>query len=83
MLSICWNRTFYIGKYNWKRINYPLRNDDRKEFEKNNPTIALNILYIGNQNFYTDIEKNILPTFQNTTQRFKNKLFSNNSNFEG
>ena len=36
----------FINKYNWKGINYPLKIDDSKTFEKNNPIIALNILYI-------------------------------------
>ena len=35
----------FINKYNWKGINYPSKIDDWKMFEKNNPTIALNILY--------------------------------------
>ena len=34
-----------MNKYNWNRINYPSKLDDWKTFEKNNPTIALNILY--------------------------------------
>ena len=36
----------FINKYNWKGINYTSKIDDRETFEKNNPTIALNILYI-------------------------------------
>ena len=35
----------FINKYNWKGINYPSKIDDWKTFEKNNPTISLNILY--------------------------------------
>ena len=35
-----------INKYKWKGINYPSKIDDWKTFEKNNPIIALNILYI-------------------------------------
>ena len=35
----------FINRYNWKGINYPSKIDDWKTFEKNNPTIALNILY--------------------------------------
>ena len=46
----------FINKYNWEGINYPSKIDDWKKFEKNNPTIALNILYIK--------EKEILPGFQ-------------------
>ena len=36
----------FINKYYWKGINYPEKIDDWKTFEKNNPTIALNIFYI-------------------------------------
>ena len=36
----------FINKYNWKGINYPSKIDNWKMFEKNNPTIALNILHI-------------------------------------
>ena len=35
----------FINKYNWEGINYPSKIDDWKTFEKNNLTIALNILY--------------------------------------
>ena len=44
-----------LNKYNWKGRNYPTKIDDWKTFEKNNPTIALNILYIK--------EKGILPAY--------------------
>ena len=36
----------FINKYDWKGINYPSKMDDWKTFEKINPAIALNILYI-------------------------------------
>ena len=35
----------FINKYKWKRINY-LSKIDWKTLEKNNRTVALNILYI-------------------------------------
>ena len=38
------NIKLFINKY--KGINYPLKIDDWKAFEKNNPTINLDILYI-------------------------------------
>ena len=44
-----------MNKYNWKEISYPSKIDDWKTFEKNNPTIALNILYIK--------EKEICPAY--------------------
>ena len=49
------NIKMFINKYNWKVINYPSKIDDWKTFEKNNPTIALNILYIK--------EKELCPTY--------------------
>ena len=38
------NIKLFINKH--KGINYPLKIDDWKAFEKNNPTINLDILYI-------------------------------------
>ena len=35
----------FINKYNWERINFPSEKDDWKIFEKNDVTIAYNILY--------------------------------------
>ena len=35
----------FINKYKWKRINYQSK-VDWKTLEKNNPTVALNTLYI-------------------------------------
>ena len=34
----------FMNKYNQEGINYPSKTDDWKTFEKNNPTLALNIL---------------------------------------
>ena len=45
----------FINKYNWKGINYPSKIDNWKTFEKNNQTVALNILYIK--------EKEICPAY--------------------
>ena len=36
----------FIDQYNWKEINFPSNKKDCNEFEKNNKTIALKILYI-------------------------------------
>ena len=57
----------FINKYNWTGINYPSGKDDWKIFEKNNPTITLNVLYAKK-------EKGVLPKFQNMTQSVKNKF---------
>ena len=35
----------FIMRYNWVGINFPSEKDDWKRFEKNNVTIALNVLY--------------------------------------
>ena len=45
----------FINKYYWKRISYPSKIDDWETFQKNYPTIALNILYIK--------EKEICPVY--------------------
>ena len=39
-------------KYNWNGIKYLSKTDDWKTFEKNNPTIPLNILYIKQKEIY-------------------------------
>ena len=50
-----------LKKYNWKGINYASGKDDWKGFEKNNPKIALNVLYIKKMNIYpVDISKHDL-----------------------
>ena len=56
----------FINKYNWGKINYPPKIGEWKNFEKNNPTDALNILYTKKKNYFQ-------LTFQNMTQPAKNK----------
>ena len=36
----------FINKYSWEGINFPLQKDDWKKNEKNNVTIALDVLYV-------------------------------------
>ena len=36
----------YISQYNWKDIEFPLSQKDWKNFERNNKTIVLNILFV-------------------------------------
>ena len=36
----------YINKYNWEGIDFPAKPKEWKKFERNNKTIALNILFI-------------------------------------
>ena len=45
----------FTNKHNWKGINCLSKTGDWKRFEKNNPAIALNVLYIK--------EKEILPAY--------------------
>ena len=35
----------FITKYNWEGTNFPSEKNDWKKIEKNNVTIALNVLY--------------------------------------
>ena len=42
----------FINKHNWKGINLPSEKDDWKKFEKNNLTIALNVLYAKKEKIY-------------------------------
>ena len=39
------NMKRFIDKYNWEGINYPSDKNDRKKYEKNILTIALNVLH--------------------------------------
>ena len=58
----------FLNRYNWEVIKFPSEKVNWKKFEKNNLTIALNVLYAKK-------EKYILLMFQNVTQIVKNKLF--------
>ena len=49
----------FINKYKWKGINYPSKIEDWERFERNNPTIALNILYIKERGIYRAYISNI------------------------
>ena len=42
----------FINKYNWKGINYPSGKNGWKKFEKNNPTIILNVRHVRKMNIY-------------------------------
>ena len=58
----------FINKYNWKGISFPSEKDTWKKFEKNNLTIALNVLYAKKKKY-------ILFIFQNIAEIVKRKLF--------
>ena len=36
----------YINKYNWEEIDFPAGSKEWQKFERNNKTVALNVLYI-------------------------------------
>ena len=59
----------FIDQYNWEGIEFPAGIKDWKNFERNNKTIALNILYIP------PIQKQISHTNQNITENGKIKYF--------
>ena len=44
----------FINKYTWKGINFPSEKDGWKKVEKNNVTIALNVLYTKEEKIYPD-----------------------------
>ena len=46
------NIVLFKSKYNWQEINYSSKLDDWKGFEKNNPTVALNILYVKEKEIF-------------------------------
>ena len=49
-----------INKYNWEGISFSSEKDDWKKFEKNNVTIAGNVLYVKKEKIYpTYVSKNI------------------------
>ena len=39
------------NKHNWAGMNFPSEKDDWKKFEKNNGTIALNVLYAKKEKY--------------------------------
>ena len=42
----------FINKYNWEGINFKSKKDDWKKIDKNNVTIALNVLYAKKEKIY-------------------------------
>ena len=55
-----------LNKYDLEKINYPSKVGDWKRFEKNNPSIALNILCVPKKNKYFQlISKIIFPAMRN------------------
>ena len=58
----------FINKCNWEGTTFPPEKDDWKKSEKNNVTIALNVLYAQKRNIISCF------MFQNITQIVKNRL---------
>ena len=50
----------FINEYKWKGMNYPSKLDDWKTFEKNNPAIPLNILYIKEKEVCPELNQCIM-----------------------
>ena len=48
----------FINSYNWEGINYPPKTEDWKRFEKKNLTIALNVLYMKETAYISNINSN-------------------------
>ena len=71
----------FINKYHRKGTNYPSKIDNWKTFEKNNPTIALNILYIKEKGTSSALSYNISLSYKisQILIRIKKKNFSNDS----
>ena len=75
-----------INSYNWQGINYPLKIEDWKRFEKSNLTIALNVLYITeneicpafvskiNSNCEKEISLLVIPNEEKKRKKLKKKL---------
>ena len=42
----------FINKYNWEGIHFPSKEDDKKIFENNYVTTALNVLYVKKEKNY-------------------------------
>ena len=38
-----------MNKYNWKRADYPSRQDDWQKFKKNYSAVALDVLYFKSE----------------------------------
>ena len=57
----------YISKYNWEGIDFQAGPKEWQKFERNNKTIALNILFIqrNTKTISVDTDQNITPSVKN------------------
>ena len=62
----------FMNKHNWEGIKFPSEKNDQKKFEKNNVTVALNVLYAKKKKY-------ILLMLQNRTQIVKTSYSFNDS----
>ena len=53
----------FTSKYKWKGINCPSKIDDWKTFQKNNLTIAFNILYTNEKKIFPAYISKINPNY--------------------
>ena len=61
------NIALFKIKYNWHEINYSSKLDDWKRFEKINPTVALNILYVKEKEIFQAYISNNNSTWEKQT----------------
>ena len=61
------NIVLFKSKYNWHEINYSSKLDDWKRFEKINPTVALNILYVKEKEIFQAYISNNNSTWEKQT----------------
>ena len=55
----------FINKYNRDVIRYPSKIDDRKKFEKNNPTIPLNVFILKKRKYAQLMSQKFIRTVKN------------------
>ena len=60
----------FINKYNWDQIQCPATNKDWETFEKNNPDVALNVLFVDLENK----EKKVYQSFISKFNLSRNKI---------
>ena len=60
----------YINRYNWEGIDFPAAPKEWKKFERNNKTIALNILFVS----YNSEEINL--AYKSNYSKRKNQVIS-------
>ena len=62
----------FINKYNWEGKNFPSEKDGWKKCEKNNVTVALNVLYAKDEKIYLAFVSKDNTNREKTSYSFKN-----------